>query len=305
MIKVKDIAYVRFSVPDLKAMEKFAGDFGLRLVGRDGDTLYHRGTDPTAYCHVAELGEPGFRAVAFEVESRADLERASQIDGASPIETIQSPGGGQQVQLIDPDGHRVEIVYGRDTPAALSVPTSRGVNRGSSRERLGTVHRPPPGSSSVKRLGHIVLKVHDFAVSQAWYQSHLGFLSSDEIFLGAEDNLVSAFMRCDRGETFTDHHTLAIAQLGQPGFEHAAFEVEDVDSLMTGHDHLSQAKYTHHAGVGRHVLGSQIFDYWRDPWGHVLEHFTDGDLLNASAPTERSGPEVALGSLWGVGPAPG
>ena len=29
------------------------------------------------------------------------------------------------------------------------------------------------------------------------------------------------------------------------------------------------------------MLGSQIFDYWRDPWGHTVEHWTDGDLLDA------------------------
>jgi len=63
--------------------------------------------------------------------------------------------------------------------------------------------------------------------------------------------------------------------------DHAAFEVEDVDALMAGHDHLKNAGFDHHAGIGRHILGSQTFDYWRDPWGHVVEHFTDGDLLNA------------------------
>ena len=35
--------------------------------------------------------------------------------------------------------------------------------------------------------------------------------------------------------------------------------------------------------IGRHVLGSQVFDYWRDPWGHMFEHYADGDLLTASS----------------------
>jgi hypothetical protein len=68
---------------------------------------------------------------------------------------------------------------------------------------------------------------------------------------------------------------------------------------MAGHDHLTSAGYDHHAGIGRHVLGSQIFDYWRDPWGHVLEHFTDGDLLNADYETGRHDPGTALGTAWG------
>jgi catechol 2,3-dioxygenase-like lactoylglutathione lyase family enzyme len=299
MIKVRDLAYVRFSVPDLAAMERFAADFGLALTAREGESLYHRGSDPSPYCHVAELGEPGFRCLAFEAASSDDLAAAARLDGASSVETIDAPGGGQRVRLTDPDGFAIEVVHGREGLPALPVPTASGVNRGSDRRRLGSVHRPPAGPSSVKRLGHAVLKVADFRLSRAWYQSNFGFLSSDEIYLGAKDNTVSAFMRCDRGDEYTDHHTLALAQLGEPGLEHAAFEVEDIDSLMTGHDHLAKAGHEHHAGVGRHILGSQIFDYWRDPWGHVFEHFTDGDLLDANDEPESSGPEVALGTLWG------
>ena len=62
---------------------------------------------------------------------------------------------------------------------------------------------------------------------------------------------------------------------------------------------LAKGGREHHAGIGRHVLGSQIFDYWKDPWGHVLEHFTDGDLLNADAETGRCEPPIALGTQWG------
>lgn len=305
MIRVRDLAYVRFSVPDLAAMERFAADFGLVLSARDDDVLYHRGTDPSPYCHVTELGEPGFRGLAFEASSADDLVVASKQPGASAVETIDAPGGGERVRLTDPTGFAIEVVYGREELAPLAVSSASGVNRGSDRQRLGAVHRPPQGPSSVKRLGHVVLKVADFEASRAWYQSSFGLLPSEEIFLGAPDNVLSVFMRCDRGDEYTDHHTLALAQLGEPGFEHAAFEVEDVDSLMTGHDHLTQAQYTHHAGVGRHILGSQIFDYWQDPWGHTVEHYTDGDLLNAGAETERSGAEVVLGTLWGNAPAPG
>ena len=38
-------------------------------------------------------------------------------------------------------------------------------------------------------------------------------------------------------------------------------------------------------GIGRHILGSQIFDYWQDPWGDKHEHYCDGDLFTADEPT--------------------
>ncbi len=300
MIKVQDIAYVRFAAPDLDVMKRFAADFGLVLTAHEKDVLYHRGTDPSPYIHVTEFGDAGFRGVAFEAGSAEDLAAAAQIEGASPVEKLDAPGGGQVVRFTDPDGYSVEVVHGREPLPALTVPRSQGLNRGSQRGRLGELHRPPSGPSSVKRLGHAVVRVADYRVSAEWYKSRFGFLSSDEVYIGEPDNVVTAFMRCDRGDEYTDHHTLLCVGIGEPGFDHAAFEVEAVDALMAGHDHLVQAGCDHHAGVGRHVLGSQIFDYWRDPWGHVVEHFTDGDLLNARAEPVLHDPGTALGTMWGT-----
>jgi catechol 2,3-dioxygenase-like lactoylglutathione lyase family enzyme len=299
MIKVQDIAYVRFAAPDLDVMQRFASDFGLVLTAREGDTLYHRGSDPSPYVHVTELGDAGFRGVAFEADSAEDLAAASKLEGASPVEKLEAPGGGRVVRFTDPDGYQVEIVHGREPLAALSVPIAKGVNRGSERQRVGSVHRPPTGPSSVKRLGHAVVRVADFRRSEEWYKSRFGFLSSDEVYLGEPENVITAFLRCDRGDQYADHHTLLCVGIGEPGFDHAAFEVEDVDAIMAGHDHLTSAGYDHHAGIGRHILGSQIFDYWRDPWGHVVEHFTDGDLLNADYQTGHHDPGTALGTAWG------
>jgi catechol 2,3-dioxygenase-like lactoylglutathione lyase family enzyme len=299
MIKVADVAYVRFSAPDLGLMKTFLEDFGLVVNGPTGDVLYARGSDPSPYLHVCEQGEAGFRGVAFEAASAADLAAAAALEGASPIEKIDAPGGGQRVRFSDPDGFGVEVVHGREQLAPLAVRSAAPLNRGSDRQRFGELQRVQAGPASVKRLGHVVLRVSDFRQSAAWYQSRFGFVASDEIYLGEPDNVVTAFLRCDRGSDYTDHHTFLCVGLGEVGFDHAAFEVEDIDAVMLGHDHLKQAGYEHHAGIGRHVLGSQVFDYWRDPWGRVLEHFTDGDLLNDQHETGRYDPVTALGTQWG------
>jgi catechol 2,3-dioxygenase-like lactoylglutathione lyase family enzyme len=300
MIKVRDIAYVRFAAPDLGAMEQFLTDFGLLVHAREDQRLYARGTDPSPYLHVTELGsEAGFRAVGFEAATAEDLVAAAQLDGASPIEKLDAPGGGQIVRFSDPDGFAVEVVHGRALLEPLPVRGAAPLNRGSERRRLGELQRPPTGPACTKRLGHAVLRVKDFRTSEQWYKSRFGFISSDEVYLGERDNVITAFMRCDRGEVYTDHHTLLCVGIGEPGFDHAAFEVEDFDAVMAGHDHLVKGGYQHHAGIGRHILGSQVFDYWKDPWGHVLEHFADGDLLNAQHTTELHDPAAALGTAWG------
>ena len=42
----------------------------------------------------------------------------------------------------------------------------------------------------------------------------------------------------------------------------------------------ARAGYFRSWGIGRHIQGSQIFDYWRDPDGFLVEHFTDGDMFD-------------------------
>jgi hypothetical protein len=52
-------------------------------------------------------------------------------------------------------------------------------------------------------------------------------------------------------------------------------------------------------GIGRHVLGSQLFDYWHDPDGMEFEHYTDGDVFTASHPTHYLPLELAGIWAWG------
>jgi catechol 2,3-dioxygenase-like lactoylglutathione lyase family enzyme len=299
MIKVSDIAFVRFGAPDLDAMEKFTQDFGLVISERSESALYMRGSDAEPFVHVTERGEAGFRGVAFDAASADDLVAAAQMEGASAIEDLDGPGGGRRVRFSDPDGFPVEVVHGRRPLEPLPVRVAPPHNNGSRHERLGAPLRFASGPAQVKRIGHAVLRVSDFRASEAWYKSHFGFLTSDEIYVGEPDQIITSFMRCDRGSEFVDHHTFLCVGVGEVGFEHAAFEVEDYDAVMIGHDHLRAAGYDHHAGIGRHILGSQVFDYWRDPLGHVLEHFADGDLFNDEAAANRHDPGVALGTLWG------
>jgi hypothetical protein len=80
--------------------------------------------------------------------------------------------------------------------------------------------------------------------------------------------------------------------------------VQTIDDVMIGHEHLKNTgKYEHVWGIGRHVLGSQIFDYWKDPWGRVHEHWTDTDVLNVHHEPQLHPAEQGLRSQWGE-PAP-
>lgn len=296
-IKIEDIAHVRFSAPDLDAMETFLTEFGLAPF-RANDALYARGAGVQPFVHATSLGEPAFQAVGFRAENVADLERLAAAEGVS-VEPLDAPGGGSIVRLRDPDGFLVEVVAGQRGAAPLPLPADGVHNDASAKPRLRAPLRLSEGPAHVARLGHAVLEVKDFRASEAWYKERFGFITSDEIE-AAPGFAIGAFMRCDRGETPTDHHTLFLLQApSAPRFNHAAFEVANFDDLMRGHTHLKRAKRTPAWGVGRHILGSQIFDYWKDPWGHELEHWTDGDLFAAADDSNKATFADLLGVQWG------
>lgn len=302
MIKVDDIAFVRFTAPDLDMMEGFLVDFGLTRAHRDADTLYMRGADGDPFLHVTHKGPPGFAGVAFEARSIGDLEKLAAETGAK-VEPLVGPGGGHRVCLKDPDGFPVEAVAGRTLSLAHPLPSATPTNDGRVKHRHDATKRVSSGAAHVKRLGHCVLNVSNFRASEAWYKERFGFITSDEIKMSPEFAL-GAFLRCDRGDEPADHHTLFLAGTGTAKFNHAAFEVVDLDDLMAGHDLLKSKSYSHEWGVGRHILGSQIFDYWRDPWGHTLEHWTDGDLMTAGWGSREATLQDLMGVQWGMAAPP-
>jgi hypothetical protein len=127
-----------------------------------------------------------------------------------------------------------------------------------------------------------------------------GFLCSDDVYAGPKDNIIASFNRCDRGKTFVDHHVFLCLEGPKTGLNHLSFEVQSIDDVMLGHEHLRETgKYQHVWGIGRHVLGSQIYDYWKDPWGRVHEHWTDTDVLNARHRPKLLPAEEGLRSQWG------
>lgn len=207
-------------------------------------------------------------------------------------------GTGRVVDALNPNGHRVEVVAGRGSLGVLPSPNQATRNAAGTTRRIGMPVRLDSGPSHVKRLGHCVLDVLDFRESETWYKELLGLVTSDEI--AVDENFSNgAFLGCDQGDQFVYQHTLFLIGSGKAAFNHAAFEVADFDDLMRGNTHLTNGGYTHQWGIGRHILGSQIYDYWLDPLGHMVEHWTDGDLFNNQTPPNKASLMELMGSHWG------
>src|SRR5207244_12103989 len=112
LIKVTDLAYGRLRAPDLDTAEEFLTHFGMVRSARTPTALYMRGTDGAHHLHVTEKGDPGFVGLAYYAASLDDLKKVAKAPGASAIEEIDEPGGGQRVRPEEPNGYQIEVVYG-------------------------------------------------------------------------------------------------------------------------------------------------------------------------------------------------
>jgi len=286
MSPIQDIAFVRYQVTEIEPLQAFLADFGLHTAARTSTALYSRAAGPAHHVHIAELGPEnatmGFGLLARSAEALREV--AKRV--GQPVQPNPEPGGGERVRFTDPCGFVVDVIHGQATHEPLPARAPLVFNDAASRRRLGRPIRLKPQPSTVTRLGHLALLVADFPRAHAFYKDVLGFAASDTYWAGAEQNTIAAFMHCGLGEQWTDHHTLALisAQDGRSRFDHSAFEVIDLDDVVQGGEWLRQRGHLHSWGVGRHIQGSQIFDYWRDPFGHKIEHWTDGDLVNDATP---------------------
>lgn len=297
--KCKDVAYVRFAAPDLDKMHKFLSDFGLVTVSKTDSKIVVRTHGELPVAHITELGEPGFKGFGIWVDTEEDLKALAEHDNV-PVEDLNEPGGGKVARLTDPDGFIVEAITGFEKVAPLPVERHDEWNQAGKYPRLSQERKETNSPSHPMRLGHVVLNVGNFRKSEAWYKERFGFITSDEI-QPESGEAIGAFMRCDRGEEPSDHHSVFIAQMpGGPCYWHAAFEVLDMDDLLIGHEYLEKRNYDLEWGVGRHVVGSSVFDYWKDPWGHELEHWIDGDRYVRSDGSRVCTVEAFEAVHWGM-----
>jgi catechol 2,3-dioxygenase-like lactoylglutathione lyase family enzyme len=304
MIKVTDMAYGKLRSPDLDAQEEFLTHFGMVRSDRTKNALYMRGTDPTHHIHVTEKGDPGFIGMAYYAPSEEDLHKVARVPGASGVENIDEPGGGQRVRLTEPNGYQIEVVWGIQQLAPIPVrrdPMNTGTEP---LRRAGKLMRLPKEATPIKRIGHGVMGSPQLKETVQWFRDTLGFICSDDVYVESQDNLIGSFNRCDRGDEYVDHHVFFCLKHEQAGLNHFSFEVHDVDDVFAGHQRLEElGKYEHMWGVGRHLLGSQVYDYWADPWGRVHERWADTDRLNARSGSHLLPAHEALISQWG-GPPP-
>jgi len=301
IIKVHDITWLEFEKPNLAAAEAFALAFGFATALRTPDELHLRGTDAGAPCVLIRRGDRSrFIGAAYTAAEQSDVLRLAEATGHR-VRPLPEALGGVSVDLVDPSGAAVRVVSGTHVLEPLPTQSPHEFNFGHDLRRANTTQRPPREPARVQRLGHVVLQTTKYRQALDWYLEHLGLIVSDFMYSPGQRGRgpVMSFIRCDRGPTPADHHTLAMALGPSNRYVHSAYQVCDLDAIAAGSQYLKTRGYHHSWGIGRHIQGSQIFDYWRDPDGFLVEHYADGDMFDCTLEPGWA-PFAASGlSQWG------
>jgi catechol-2,3-dioxygenase len=238
--------------------------------------------------------------IAFAMDPSVSLQAYVKKFNAKWLDGGQIPGGGVGVELFDPSGRSVWLLQGQQELPERTVrqATTSLTNDGQIQRRINGMVRTPAEVPEVLRLGHVVFQTVNFEEMQYWYMQVIGMIPTDVQYL-ADGTPTLAFNRLDLGTQPADHHTLVLIGAIEEKYEHSAYELVDLDALGQGQQIMHANGYRHMWGLGRHLIGSQLFDYWFDPDGFEYEHYTDGDLFTSDFETLYSAFE--FGGIWSWG----
>jgi hypothetical protein len=312
-VQLSRISHVYFEHADLDTFTQFAKDFGFVEAASKGKTIYYRGYGRDPYVYVASQSptrRSRFLGAAYVAKDEENFTKAAAMPGAVRKSLKEAPGGGEMVTFERPNGTFLHVVYGqteREVGEEKTPPTATHESQGPfntpfEKPRKGQFQRYRDGPTLVHKLGHYGYVCKEFETELEFYTGNFNFVHSDILYLPQlEKRDVMSFMHLDLGDDYTDHHTFFLQRasptVGKTYVHHTSFEVADFDTQLMGHHYLAKKGWKSVWGVGRHILGSQIFDYWYDSSRFKIEHYADGDVVNRHNPTRRE--PVGPLSVWG------
>lgn len=252
---VNGLSYTEYNVPDVARTARFYEEcWGLSPVAEVNGSRYFRATGAAHHIVVLHEGDtPGLRRINFSAPDREAVDGLHdrlfglgiKIDSA-PAE-MTTPGGGYGFSFSDPDG----LGY--------------GITTGIAEHDDSTMEEDRPF-----KLSHVVLNSPDIFSQEEWFCDALGFKISDRTGY-------MHFIRCSM-----DHHSIAFAKGEGACLNHTAFEVPDFDALMIGAGRMKSKGFGVDWGVGRHGPGNNVFSYFRDPDGLVVEYTAEVEQIDDS-----------------------
>lgn len=272
------IRSVELGVTDLARAEEFYQDvWGLRVADRQDGIVYLRATGTDHHVLALRLHSTAeILSVSFRVNNAAVLEQIAartEAEGGiviAPTARNAEPDGGWVMKIATPEGYVLRFHYG-DVLHAHSE----------------------PGEFVPCRLSHVNLNCRDVDATSRFFQAVLGFALTDR-------SKAMAFLRCN-----SDHHAVVLADSGVDGLNHVAFMMPDWESVMRGSGRMIDHGYPIGWGVGRHGPGNNVFAYFVDSFGFVIEY--TAEVLEVDDSYTPHGPEYWVWppgrtDHWGIAP---
>jgi catechol-2,3-dioxygenase len=263
--KVIGLNGIGLEVPDAATAEKFYGAFGLTTRRRGGavgfgspgrandELLVIPGAARKRLHHLSFTMRPGDEAAWGEKLKQHGLKTGAPA--------AARPG----IWFQDPWGTWINLSPG-SFPYENSAPAK-------SEERLDVHHwRTLERDPKPQRLGHMLMFTPDYEKSEAFFTEVLGLRTTDR----AKGKV--SFMAAGNG--VIDHHCFGLIPSTHRGFQHASFKVGGIDDIGFGAWRMRAAGYKESFGPGRHALASNLFHYFRDPWGSWIEYYADMDRIS-------------------------
>lgn len=262
---------VEFELPDVSAACDFYSQvWGLAPVASAGDAIWLRGTGPDPYLLSLHRGErAAIRSMTFRAAPDTDLAAMQTAIGGAP-QTPDEPGAGAMIVGRDAVGRAIRVVQ----DDALLAPLSSDPDR-------------------PERLAHVNINSDDVARDTAFFTEALGFTLTDR-------SKMMAFVR-----TNSDHHSVVIADAPVNTLNHVAFQLPGWEGVMRASGRMVDHRFPIGWGPGRHGPGNNVFAYFVDPFGFVIEYTADvlqvDDSYRVGTPEDWVWPEGRT-DQWGIAP---
>jgi len=237
-VRLRGIHHVCLRVADLEeAAARWVIQFGLVERSReDGRALLACNDEPYSV-ELLEGGRPGHDHAAFELAHDCTIDDARAHLDSTGHAWEEREGS---LFVADADGRSVQLVP--FTTAASEV------DRWPQHARPSTVvHLGGP-----RRLGHVNCLTADIPANEAFYVDVLGMRVSDRLDDGGVWFHVNS-----------DHHVMALVDMGYAHFHHLAFETVDIGKMRDLLDHLARHGRWLGWGPARHGIAGNIASYVR------------------------------------------
>jgi catechol 2,3-dioxygenase-like lactoylglutathione lyase family enzyme len=266
IMRVESLVY---GVEDVETGRRYYDDWGLASVdhgrhGADyhlpsGQTIKLRSASDASLPAPVEAGST-VREIVWGVDTASALDALGATLSRDQKIERDTEGG---LHARDPWGMPLTFRVAKPVPTAPH-PADKGLNH-----PFWPVDHVHP-----LRIGHAVFftPASKLKETTAFYTEKLGFRLTESV------KQFGDFMRCGGSP---DHHNLFLISIGEKaGFNHVAFELNNFDEIMTGGKFMEGKGWQASTKPGRHIMGSNLFWYFKNPSGGATEYFSDMDVFD-------------------------